>query len=162
MIWDTVSSQSSSCWLYRASPSLAAKNIINLISVLTFWWYLCVESSLVLLEEGVCWPVCSLGKTLLAFALLHSVLQDQICLLLQVFLDFLLLHSYPLEWNGHLFFGRVHHGKCQAGWITSWNQVCQEKYQQPQICRCYHSNGRKQKGTKESLDEGDRGEWKLT
>ena len=37
----------------------------------------------------------SLGKTLLAFALLHSVLQGQICLLLQVFLDFLLLHSSP-------------------------------------------------------------------
>ena len=31
------------------------------------------------------WPVCSLGKTLLVFALLHSVLQGQICLLLQVF-----------------------------------------------------------------------------
>ena len=31
------------------------------------------------------WSVCSLGKTLLAFALLHSVLQGQICLLLQVF-----------------------------------------------------------------------------
>src|SRR5574337_975843 len=30
--------------------------------------------------------VCSLGKTLLAFALLRSVLQGQICLLLQVFL----------------------------------------------------------------------------
>ena len=42
------------------------------------------------------WPVHSLGKTLLAFALLHSVLQGQICLLLQVFLDFLLLHSSPL------------------------------------------------------------------
>ena len=34
--------------------------------------------------------MCSLGKTLLAFALLHSVLQGQICLLLQVFPDFLL------------------------------------------------------------------------
>ena len=33
--------------------------------------------------------MCSLGKTLLAFALLHSVLQGQIRLLLQVFLDFL-------------------------------------------------------------------------
>ena len=41
------------------------------------------------------WPVRSLGKTLLAFALIHSVLQGQICLLLQVFLDFLLLHSSP-------------------------------------------------------------------
>ena len=37
--------------------------------------------------------MCSLGKTLLHFTLLHSVLQGQICLLLQVFLDFLLLHS---------------------------------------------------------------------
>ena len=24
---------------------------------------------------------------------------------------------------------RVHHVKCQAGWSTSWNQDCQEKYQ---------------------------------
>ena len=45
------------------------------------------------------WPVHSLGRTLLAFALLHSVLQGQICLLLQVFLDFLLLHSSPLWWK---------------------------------------------------------------
>ena len=34
-------------------------------------------------------------KTLLAFALLHFVLQGQICLLLQISLDFLLLHSSP-------------------------------------------------------------------
>ena len=38
MIWATVSSRSCFCWLSRASPSLAAKNIINLISVLTIWW----------------------------------------------------------------------------------------------------------------------------
>ena len=44
MIWATVSSWSCFCWPYRASPSLAAKNIINLISVLTIWWCLCVES----------------------------------------------------------------------------------------------------------------------
>ena len=49
------------------------------------------------------WPVCSLGKTLFAYALLHSVLQGQSCLLLQMFLDFLLLHSSPLYWKGHLF-----------------------------------------------------------
>ena len=48
------------------------------------------------------WPVCSLGKTLLAFALLHFVLQTHICLLLQVSLDFLCLHSSPLWWKGHL------------------------------------------------------------
>ena len=41
------------------------------------------------------WPVHFLGKTLLVFALLHSSFQGQICLLLQVFLDFLLLHSSP-------------------------------------------------------------------
>ena len=55
MIWATVSCRSCFCWLYRISPSLAAKNIINLISVLTIWWCPCVESSLVLLEEGVCY-----------------------------------------------------------------------------------------------------------
>ena len=55
MIWATVSSWSCVCWLYRASPSLAAKNKINLISVLTIWWLPWVESSLVLLEEGVCY-----------------------------------------------------------------------------------------------------------
>ena len=33
-----------------------------------------------------------------------------------------------------------------------------EKYQQPQICRWYHVNGRKRTGTKELL--GERGEWK--
>ena len=81
MIWATVSSWSCFCWLYRASSTLAAKNIINLISVLTIWWCPCVVGRGCLL-----WPVRSLGKTLLAFALLHSVLQGQICLLLQVFL----------------------------------------------------------------------------
>jgi len=58
MIWATVSSQSCFCWLYRASPSLTAKNIINLISVLTIWWCPCIESCLVLLEDGVCYDQC--------------------------------------------------------------------------------------------------------
>ena len=49
------------------------------------------------------WPVHFLGKTLLPFALLHSIFQGQFCLLLQVFLDVLLLHSSPLYWKGHLF-----------------------------------------------------------
>ena len=59
-IWATVSSWSCFCWLYRASPSLAVKNIIRLISVLTIWWRPCVESSLVLLEEGVWYDQCVL------------------------------------------------------------------------------------------------------
>ena len=48
---------------YRVSPYLAAKNIINLILILTTWWCPCVESSLVSLEEGVCYDLCALlGK----------------------------------------------------------------------------------------------------
>ena len=39
---------------------LAAKNIINMISVLTIWCCPCVKSSLVLLEEGVCFDQCIL------------------------------------------------------------------------------------------------------
>ena len=42
-----------------------------------------------------------------------------------------------------------------SGWIPSRNQDYQEKYQQP-----HNSNGRKQTGTKEPLDKGERGEWK--
>ena len=60
MIWATVSSRSCFCWLYRASPSLSAKNIISLIAVLTTWWCPCVEWSIVLLEEGVCYDQCIL------------------------------------------------------------------------------------------------------
>ena len=101
MIWATISSQSCFCWLYRASPS-SAKNIIGLILKLTIWWYPCVESSLVG-KACLLWPAHSLGKTLLAFALLHFVFIGQTCLLLQVFLDFLLLHSSTLSWKGHLF-----------------------------------------------------------
>ena len=102
MIWATVSSWSCFCWLYRASPSSAAKNIINLILVLTIWWCPCLESSLVLLEKGICYDQCILLAKLLAFALLHFVLQGQACLLLQVSLDFLILHSISLWWKGHL------------------------------------------------------------
>ena len=60
IIWATLCSQSCFCWLYRPSPSSVAKNIINLISVLTIWWCQCVESSLVLLERGVFYDQCVL------------------------------------------------------------------------------------------------------
>ena len=63
MICTTVNSWSCFCWLYRALPSLAANNISNLILILTIWWCPWVESSLVLLEEGVCYDQCLLlGK----------------------------------------------------------------------------------------------------
>ena len=56
----------------------------------------------------------------------------------------------------HLHF----HEKRWARRSTIWNQDCQEKYQQPQICRWHHPYGRKWRGTKEPLDESERGEWK--
>ena len=62
-----------------------------------------------LLNEGVCYDQCILMAKLLAFALLHFVLQGQTWLLLQVSLDFLLLHPNPLWWKGHLLsFLRLH------------------------------------------------------
>ena len=104
MIWATVSSWSCFCWLYRASPSLAAKNIINLIFIFMIWWSPRVVSSLMLLEEGVSNDQgILLAKLLLAFVVLHFVIQSQTCLLLQVSLEFLLLHSNPLWWKGNIF-----------------------------------------------------------
>ena len=101
MVWATVSSWSWFCWLYRASPSLAAKNIINLISVLTIWWCQCIESSLVMLEEGVCYDQCIFLTKLLALILLHFVLlQGQIFYILGI--SWLpTLHSNPLWWKGY-------------------------------------------------------------
>ena len=57
-------------------------------------------------------------------------------------------------YNCHLvyFLCKVYHAKCWAGWITSWNQDCWEKYQQPQICTVYHFNDRKWRETIETLD----------
>ena len=77
MIRATVCSQSCFCWMYRASPSLAANNITNLISVLTIWWCPCVEFSRVIGKGCLLWSVCSLVRTLLAFALLHPILQGK-------------------------------------------------------------------------------------
>ena len=48
----------------------------------------------------------------------------------------------------------------QGSMCCKGNQDCWEKYQQPQVCGWYHSNGRKQRGIKEPLDEDESGEWK--
>ena len=64
---------------------------------------MCRVLSCVVGKGCMLWPACSLDKTLLAFSLLHFVLQGQTCLLLQGSLDFLLLHSNPLWWKGHPF-----------------------------------------------------------
>ena len=74
MIWATVSSQSCFCSLYRASPSSAAKNIINLIGIKHLMMSMYRVVSCVTGRGCLLWPVHSLGKTLLAFALFHSVL----------------------------------------------------------------------------------------
>ena len=58
---------------------------------------MCRESSLGLLEKGVCYDHHVLfDKILLAFALLHFVLKGQTCLLSQISLGFLLLHFNSL------------------------------------------------------------------
>ena len=57
---------------------------------------MCRIFSCVVGRECLLWPMYSIDKTLLAFVLLHFVLQGQTCLLLQVVsLDFLLWHSIP-------------------------------------------------------------------
>ena len=91
-------------------------------------WSPCAESSLscVFRRGSLLWSVCSPGKTLLAFALLHFVLQGQTCLLLQVSLDFLLLHSSSLWWKGHIFLMLVleglegHHGTIQLQFLRHY------------------------------------------
>ena len=104
MIWATVSSWSCFCWLFRASPSLAAKQYNQSdFSVDHLVMSMCKIFSCVIGKECLLWSVRSLGKTLLAFALFHFVLQGQIGLLLQVFLYLPLLHPSPLWWKGYLF-----------------------------------------------------------
>ena len=46
------------------------------------------------------------------------------------------------------------------GWMNHKLESGLLRYQQPQICRWYHPDGRNWRGTKEPLDEGERGEWK--
>ena len=75
------------------------------------------------------WLVHFLGKTLLAFALLHYVLHSQICLILQVSLDFLLLHSSTLwcqrrQWHPTLvlFPGKSHGWRSLVG-CSPWGRT---------------------------------------
>ena len=111
--------------LYRTSPSLAAKNIINLILVLIMWWCLYVVFSCVVGRGCLLWPVCYLGRTLLVFALLHSVLQGQICLLLQVFncgvgedsWEYLGLQGDPTSQSSKKSVLNIH----WKDWCWSWN-----------------------------------------
>ena len=68
MIWATVNSWSCFCWLYRASPSLAADKIMNLISVDHLVMSMCRVFSCVVVRGFLLLSVCYLGKTLLVFS----------------------------------------------------------------------------------------------
>ena len=57
-----------------------------------------------MLEKGVWYNQCVVLAKLLAFALLHFVLQGQICLLSQVSLDFLFCIPLPCD-EKDIFFG---------------------------------------------------------
>ena len=85
---------------------------------------MCRVSSCVVGRGCLLQPVCSLGKAMLAFTMLHFVLQGQIYLLLQVALDFLLLHSSPLWWKGYLFRVLVLEGLVGLHQFSSAAQSC--------------------------------------
>ena len=126
-MWATVSSQSCFCWLYRASLSLSAKNIINMILVLTILWCPRIASSLVLLNEDVCYDQC---------VLLAKLYEHLPCFILYSKAKFAcysrcFLTSYfciPLQWKGHLFWVLVLKGlvglhrtiQLQLLHITGW------------------------------------------
>ena len=59
----------------------------------------CWKKKMFSITSAFSWP-----NSISSFALLHFVLQDQTFLLLQVSLEFLLLHSSPLWWKWHFFF----------------------------------------------------------
>ena len=88
-------------WLQSPSAVILEPRKIKSATVSTVFPSICHE---------VMGPVHFLGKTLLAFALLHSVFQGQIWLLHQVFLDFLLFLPSPLWYKGHLFWVLVLEG----------------------------------------------------
>ena len=77
------------------------------------------------------WQVRSLGRTQITFVLLHSILQGQIYLLLQVCLDFLLLHSSPLYCKGYL-----------CGMLVLEGLIGHHRTIQLQLLQCYWSGHR--------------------
>ena len=74
MIWAIVSSQSFFCRLYRASPFGCKEYSQSDFCIDHLMMSMCRVFSWVVGRGCLLWPVCSLGKTLLAFGLLHSVL----------------------------------------------------------------------------------------
>ena len=102
------------CWLQSFSIFSCKEHNQSDFGIYHLVISMCRAVSYVGGKECLLWPVCFLDKILLAFALLHFVLQGQTCLLLQVSLDFLLLHSSPLWWKGHLFLGVSSRRSCRS------------------------------------------------
>ena len=46
------------------------------------------------------------------------------------------VHGVAKIWTWLIELNRAYHAKCQAIWVTSWNQDCWEKYQELEIHRC--------------------------
>ena len=65
--------------------------------------YMCRVVCCIVRRGCLLWTVCSLDKTLLAFPLLHFVLQSQTFFLFWESFDLLLLHSIPLWRKWHCF-----------------------------------------------------------
>ena len=111
MIWATVSSRSCFCWLVYSFSIFGCKEY-NQFDFSIDHLVMSIYRLMSCFVGRGCflWSVHSLCKTLLAFALLHFVLQGQTCLLFQVFLDSLLLHSSPLWWKEYNFWVLVLEG----------------------------------------------------
>ena len=110
MIWTTISPQSCFFSLYRASPSFAAKNIINLVLVLTIWWHACVGSSLVLLCCCVAMiSVFSWQSSVSLWAALFCTPRPKLPVTPGI--SWLPTFAFPyLWWKGHLFWVLVLEG----------------------------------------------------
>ena len=79
---------------------------------------MCRVISCVVEKVYLLWPVCSLDKSLLAFALLYFVLQRQICLLLWVSLN--ILFCIPIPYDAKDFVcGTLH----SVGYILPFSQL---------------------------------------
>ena len=80
--WTQLSDWTELNWTDRAYPSWAAKtNNQSDFGIDHLMMSMCRVISCVVRSGHLLWQLCSLGKTLLAFVLLYSVLQGQTCLL---------------------------------------------------------------------------------
>ena len=113
MIWATVSSQFS-FRLYRTSPSLAAKNNQSDFGIDHLVMFMCRVVCCVVGRGCLLWSVCSLGKTLLAFALLHFVLQGQACSYSRYLLTSYFCIPVSYDENDISFFGISSKRSCRS------------------------------------------------